>query len=189
MISRHPIRLRSRLPIIAATIALALVAGTAGAAQYQWRDAKGRMVYSDLPPPSSVAPDRIIRAPAVVAAEPAKVAPVAAASPGASPAATAGAPNAPASAPSIAGLSNADREMAWRKRAADRAAEDKKAAEAANRKTELARACSDAQGNIRSLESGQRISRSNTAGEREFLSDAERVQRLAQARKNVGENC
>ena len=180
MISPDPIRLRRHLAIVAATAALALVAGTAGAAQYQWRDAKGRMVYSDLPPPSSVAADRIIRAPAVVAAEPAKVAPAVA------PVAAA---NAAAPAASDAGLSNADREMAWRKRAAERADEDKKAAEAASRKTELARACSDAQGNIRTLESGQRISRVNAAGEREYLSDAERIQRLAQARKHVGENC
>ena len=79
--------------------------------------------------------------------------------------------------------------MASRKRAADRAAEEKKAAEEASRKIQLARACSDAQGNIRMLESGQRISRVNAAGEREFLSDSERMQRLTEARKNVGERC
>src|SRR5690606_7951222 len=48
---------------IAAAVALCTLAGAAQAVQYQWRDDKGRMVYSDLPPPASVTPDRIVRAP------------------------------------------------------------------------------------------------------------------------------
>lgn len=186
-----------KLAIVAAAAVLAFAAGTAGAAQYQWRDDKGRMVYSDLPPPASVAPNRIIRAPEVPRAALPTAAPgqdtavagqnkAAPAPAGVAPVAAAG-----AAAPGAgdAKLSNADREMAWRKRLADRAEEEKKAAEASRRKVELARACSDAQGDIRSLESGQRISRINAAGEREFLPDAERAQRLAAARKSVGERC
>jgi hypothetical protein len=72
---------------------------------------------------------------------------------------------------------------------AERAEQEKKAAEAAERQLKLAKACADAQGDIRSLESGQRISRINAAGEREFLSDAERGERLKNARRSVSERC
>jgi hypothetical protein len=177
---------------------LLFAAGAADAAQYQWRDDRGRMVYSDLPPPASVAPNRIIRAPQSPPVPPLETqagqdkAGAAQDQAGAAPAGVASVAAARAAAAPGSGdaqLSNADREMAWRKRMADRAEEEKKAAEASRRKTELARACSDAQGDIRSLESGQRISRINAAGEREFLSDSERMQRLAAARKSVGERC
>jgi hypothetical protein len=43
---------------------LALAALTDASAQYQWRDAQGRMVFSDMPPPTSVAPSQVLRAPA-----------------------------------------------------------------------------------------------------------------------------
>ena len=72
---------------------------------------------------------------------------------------------------------------------AERAEQEKKAAEAVERDTKLAKACDDARGDIRSLESGQRNSRINAAGEREFLSEAERAQRLKNARVNVSERC
>ncbi len=180
---------RGRLAIAAAAALCMLAAGVAQAAQYQWRDGKGRMVYSDLPPPASVSPDRIIRAPFLPPARPAEApAPSAAADAGAPPnvdVAAAAAPGAPTAAP----LSAAEREMAWRKRMDERAAAEKKAAEDSKRSLELAQACSDAQADIRLLESGQRIQRVNATGEREYLSDDERRERLANARKRVGERC
>lgn len=182
-----------RLAMAAATAVLAMAASVALAGQYQWRDAQGRMVYSDLPPPASVPAARVVKAPAAapqaapaaaLSAESSSVAPaVPARSPGASGAA--GASRAAASpAQSIA-----DRDLAFRKRQAERAEEEKKAQEAAGRKLELAKACSDAQGDIRSMESGQRISRIAANGEREFVSDRERAERLALARKSVRERC
>src|SRR5690606_41412161 len=79
---------------------------------------------------------------------------------------------------SAAPLSAAERERAWRKRRDERAAADKKAAEESRRAMELAQACSDAQADIRLLESGQRIQRVGTTGEREYLGDDERRERL-----------
>lgn len=154
----------------AATLALAAVPATA---QYQWRDTAGRMVFSDQPPPASVDPKRIVKAPTAPLPLEAQAAPAAAA--------TAGAAKA---APTVA-----ERELAYRKRQAEQAEQEKKAAEESRRKLDLARACADTQADIRSLESGQRISRINAAGEREFLAEAERAQRLKDARKNVGERC
>ncbi|MBA3479925.1 MAG: hypothetical protein H0T52_16230, partial [Lautropia sp.] len=83
----------------------------------------------------------------------------------------------------------AERDLAYRKRLAEKAEQEKKALEASQRQLELAKACTDTQSDIRSLESGQRISRTNAAGDREFLSEAERAERLKDARKNVGERC
>ncbi len=180
-----PTKRPARRAIFAALCLLA--AGAAQAAQYQWRDGKGRMVYSDLPPPASVSPDRIIRAPSLPPARPPEA-------PSAAAAADPGAANAAAPAGTVPGaaaapLPAAEREMAWRKRADERAAAEKKAAEESKRSMELAQACSDAQADIRLLESGQRIQRVNASGEREFLSDDERRERLANARKRVGERC
>ncbi len=180
--------------VVSAAAVLMTIAGTAGAVQYQWRDASGRMVFSDQPPPASVSPARILKAPASVAA-PAPSTPAApstasaaSAAPGPSvpPAASAAAAS-PAASPATS--SAADQEFAFRKRMEERAEQEKKAAEQAERQLRLAKACADAQGDIRALESGQRISRINATGEREFLSDAERAQRLSSARKSVSERC
>jgi hypothetical protein len=185
--SRYPLNpLLRRCIALAAAGLLTGMAGMAAAAQYQWRDDRGRMVYSDLPPPASVAPARILRAPEPPPAAATIRDPGAAASPGARSAAVAAAA---ASTPAPAPATAADQEFAFRKRMADRAEEEKKAAEAADREVKLAKACADAQGDIRSLESGQRISRINAAGEREFLSEAERTERLRNARKSVSERC
>jgi hypothetical protein len=180
-----------RCILLASAAILMATAGAAGATQYQWRDAGGRMVFSDQPPPASVPPARILKAPARVAAAAAPPAggAGAAGAAGASPASPPPAAS-PATAPSTGGASSAaDQELAFRKRMEERAEQEKKAAEAAERQLKLARACADAQGDIRALESGQRISRINAAGEREFLSDAERAQRLSSARKSVSERC
>jgi hypothetical protein len=183
--SRYPLNpLLRRCIALAAAGLLTAMAGMAAAAQYQWRDDRGRMVYSDQPPPASVAPARILKAPEPPPAAATIRDPGAAASPGARSAAVAA-----ASAPAPALATAADQEFAFRKRMADRAEQEKKAAEAADREVKLARACADAQGDIRSLESGQRISRINAAGEREFLSEAERTERLRNARKSVSERC
>jgi hypothetical protein len=174
----------------AAAAVFAMAASVAVAGQYQWRDAQGRMVYSDLPPPASVPAARVVKAPAAAlsatSASPSSssgAAPAAAASLG-SPGATGTSRAATPAAQSIA-----DRDLAFRKRQADLAEAEKKAQEAAGRKLELAKACSDAQGDIRSMQSGQRISRIAANGEREFVSDRERAERLEVARKSVREHC
>ncbi|MCX7201772.1 MAG: DUF4124 domain-containing protein, partial [Burkholderiales bacterium] len=38
------------------TFLVVLAAAPLAHAQYKWRDANGRMVYSDMPPPASVRP-------------------------------------------------------------------------------------------------------------------------------------
>ena len=185
MASRHS-RLCQGLAIAAAVATLAH-AGAAAAAQYQWRDAQGRMVYSDLPPPATIAPDRIIKAPAPRSGVAAPLIQAPATAPPAAPPIAAAGPRAAVAVD--ASQTIADRELAYRKRTAEREEREKKALEESRRKFELAQACTDAKGDIRSLESGQRISRIDAAGERTFLSDGERAERLKAARKSVGERC
>lgn len=54
-------RLHVLLPATAALIALACPVHAQWA--WQWRDEKGQMVYSDVAPPPSIPPSRIIRNP------------------------------------------------------------------------------------------------------------------------------
>ncbi|MFN9775739.1 MAG: DUF4124 domain-containing protein, partial [Burkholderiales bacterium] len=116
----HPIRpkgtdmsFRHLLPLLL----VALAAAPHASAQYQWRDANGRMVYSDMPPPASVPPSAVQRAPA-------RQTP--AGTSGGS-GATASAPAAPAAAPAAAA---ADAGRAVRKRRMEREAAAPTAAEA-----------------------------------------------------------
>jgi len=167
---------RHLLPLLV----LALVAAPDASAQYQWRDADGRMVYSDLPPPASVAPAAVLKAPT-------RVTPVETTS--GSAASTSTAPGPAVSTASAAPQSAADREMEFRKRRLERAEAEKKAAEAEARSQRAQQACTETRGEIRTLESGVRISRMNERGEREYLDDAQRASRLDAARKSMQEAC
>lgn len=51
------------------------------------------------------------------------------------------------------------------------------------------RFCSQAQNQLNALKSGQRIARMNAAGEREFLSDAERAEETARLERQISEHC
>ncbi|MEK6244286.1 MAG: DUF4124 domain-containing protein, partial [Pseudomonadota bacterium] len=49
--------------------------------------------------------------------------------------------------------------------------------------------CEGARENLRALESGQRIQRTDAKGERSFLDDAQREQEAGKARTLVQQNC
>jgi hypothetical protein len=184
------------------TIAIAVM--PAAHAQYQWRDANGRMVFSDLPPPPGVKPAQILRAPAsprpdspAAAGLTGGSAPAAAASPAAADAEPAAAAQAPAdadasSAPSAApqpAASAAEREMAFRKRQAERTEAQRKLDEENARARKLAAACDDQLSELRALESGVRIARVNDRGQSEYLDEAQRAQRTESVRRTVREHC
>src|SRR5690606_40698760 len=104
--------------------ALFVASTAAGAAPWQWRDAHGRMVYSDRPPPSDVRAAQIVRSPA----------PKAASTP--SSAAAAEAPNDASASPSSPTVTPTsaptaptwvEREREYRARQAQRAEEEEKA--------------------------------------------------------------
>jgi len=147
-------------------------------AQFQWRDANGRMVYSDLPPPVSVPLHSVIKGP---------IGQAPAGPPGGSGGPVAAAVSAPA--PAAPPPSAADRELEWRKRRLERAESQRKAAEADERAQRIAAACADSRYEIRTMESGLRMASVNERGEREVVGEAERERRLATARQQVREHC
>ena len=160
---------------------LALAAADA-TAQYKWRDANGRTVYSDLPPPVSVAPSAVLDAPARQASA---LATVGSGSPAEQAVVQDKAPAVSKPAP----LTPADRELESRKRAADKAAADRKTAAGADRDREMAEQCTVARSNLAAVDSGMRLAQINAQGEREVLDDAQRAVRADQARNVIKAAC
>ena len=64
-----------------------------------------------------------------------------------------------------------------------------KAEEEAARDAERQRFCEQARNQLGALQSGQRVSRFNAAGEREFLDDAARSTEIARLQQQVAEHC
>jgi len=163
-------------------ICLLALAAADATAQYKWRDANGRTVYSDLPPPVSVTPSAVLNAPV-------RQAPAAATVGSGSPAEQAVMPDKASPVNKAAPLTPADRELESRKRAADKAAADRKTAEAADRDREMAEQCTVARSNLAAVDSGMRLAQINANGEREVLDDAQRAVRAEQARNVIKAAC
>jgi len=149
-------------------IALAM-AGAAHAQLYKWVDKDGKTRYGDTPPPGAKA--TVMSAPASGSA------------PAAAPA------GAPGKDAKKGPLTPAEQEQDYRRRQL----EAKKASEKDEResKDKAARqeACAQASEAVRTMETGQRISRVNAAGERYFVGDDEVAQELAKARQAQQKNC
>ncbi|MGQ0651284.1 MAG: DUF4124 domain-containing protein [Betaproteobacteria bacterium] len=138
-----------------------LAAFGATAQQYKWVDQNGKVQYGDLPPPG-------------VKATPLK------------------SPPGPASGAAPEGKKDAKKlspEQAFQKRQKD---EQERQAKAEKEKSEAATKsanCESARANLRTLESGQRVSSTNAAGERVFMDDAQIAQQTGAARKAVADWC
>ena len=96
-------------------------------------------------------------------------------------------PPAGASAPAAAPKVNP--EAAFRNRQQERQKSDEKSAkERADAETKRVN-CEQSQGALRSLQSGQRISSTNAAGERVFIDDAERAKEIERTQRAVNDWC
>lgn len=140
-------------------------------AQWKWRDAAGRVQYSDRPPPAGTPAKDILQSPIVAA--PVKLVPASA--PGASAPATA--------ASAVDPALDAKRKQAEQQQEAQRKADEAKQAQA------RAENCERARTSMRTLESGQRLSRVNDKGEREVLDDSARARELEQGRRVIASEC
>lgn len=132
----------------------------AAAAQlYSWKDANGKIQYSDQPPPGKT--------------QARKVAP----------------PPAPASDPGATRSKFVEKEMESRKKQKDvqeaATKSEKEKADAEDRRVN----CDKAKGNLQALESGQTRFTTNVKGERVALEGAVRDEELASARKAVDGWC
>jgi len=146
--------------------------------QWAWRDAAGRMVYSDQPPPKSVPGKDIVRQPQAPAprsldqpettATSAKTAP--------QPAAT----RAP---------STSDREIAARVQQQKLAEAQKKAADEEAQQTRLAENCERLKGYQRALDGGFRVARINANGQQEVLDEATRAAERERTRLEIDQQC
>jgi len=175
-------------------------------AQYKWVDESGQVVYSDRPPASARGEVKVMRGSvAVPMAAPGKSGADAAAS---TPRPMNATSDAVATADTAAKAERADktektdkaekpaapqtlaeRDAAFRKRQQERAEAERKAAEQAQRNAKLAQVCDDRRTDLRTLESGARISRVEANGERAFLSDDEIARRRDQLTKALAEDC
>jgi hypothetical protein len=145
------------------TILLALAVSAAATAQtYKWTDSSGRVQYGDTPPGDATNVTRLKG--------------------------SAGSP-APEAAPSAAGKAPLTPEQAFNKRQQERTEADQKAAQEHAQAEQRRVNCEQARASVRQLESGQRVSSVNAAGERVFLDDDQRASQLARAQRAAAEWC
>jgi hypothetical protein len=148
------------------TFLLLVVMGFAGAAlaqQFRWVDKDGRVQYGDTPPPG-VKATRLKPPPG-------------------------GSVPAPASAAKKDAQKPLSPEAAFQKRQKEaKEEEDKSAKERADADARRGN-CEAAQAGLRQIQSGQRITTTNAAGERVFLDDAARAREEERAQKIVSESC
>jgi hypothetical protein len=157
--------------ILAFLVVLAFSAGAAAQA-YKWVDKDGKVRYGDTPPPG-------------VKATPLKI-PSGPKAP---------APPAPsADAAKKDGAAKKDEkpltpEQAFQKRQKERQEADQKSEKERADAEQNRQQCEIAQANLRTVQSGQRMSTTNAAGERIFMDDEMRERALQNAQKAVTEWC
>ena len=143
-------------------------------AQWKWRDKSGLVQYSDRPPPVGTADADILQRPPVAGTRVPLAAP-----PAASGASAPLLPAARASEPEL----EAKRKKAEQEEAAKKKADDERMAMA---KVDN---CSRARGQLRSLDDGTRMVRTNEKGEREFLDDKARAKEAERVKGVIASDC
>ena len=178
-------RLPAPLPVMIRALLLGAIFVQVAApanAQWKWRDASGQVHYSDQPPPKSVPASKIqqFETSGIVVQPPAQAA--------AQPAAATGTANADDQPKTMA-----DRELALRRRDAQREAER----DAQRRKDEqkardlaaLGKVCEALRNEALTLESGLRVARVNAQGEPVVIDDDERAARLEAVQRDLQAHC
>ncbi|MCE4553525.1 DUF4124 domain-containing protein [Pelomonas cellulosilytica] len=162
-------------PLLLAVVALTLAA--TAHAQWKWKDAKGNVQYSDRPPPAGTPDKDILQRPAAASRSVTVV-------PADQPASAASAPKPAASAPGKAEQEAAARQKQEQDREnAKQKEEERKLAEQRREN------CLRAQANLRELQSGVRITRTNEKGERVFMDDAQRQAEADRIRTIMTSDC
>ncbi|KON79685.1 DUF4124 domain-containing protein [Azoarcus sp. PA01] len=152
-----------------------LVSLPAGAEIYQWRDAQGRVHYSDTPPAGENATTLREAVPPAASEQPGKDAETGTGAGG--------------SADAAGPKTLAERDLAFRQRRAEAAEAAAKAEQERQQSAERQRDCEQARNQLVALESGQRLARFNRDGEREVLGDDGRADELARTQKFVESAC
>jgi hypothetical protein len=150
-------------------------------AQYKWRDSRGQVHASDLPPPRDIPDKDVLQRPAVVV----RTAP--ATSPSAS--ASASAASAPVAGGAAAARAPMDPELEARRKKAELDAKASAKAEEDRQAAQRADNCQRARQQLATLDSGHRLVQFNAKGERTVMDDAARANETAQARRVVASDC
>ena len=169
---------RAKLLFLGLLAGCLVVPGAAMAQLYQWRDANGRTVFSDSPPPPSIPPGNIVKNPKT------RPAPAAAeekhADDGKATASAAG-----TAAKADGPKSIAEREAEFKKRQAEAAAKAEKDQKLASDEKRREDQCRGMRQSLAALEAGQRVRRFNDKGEPYFLDDAERARDVDKYRREM----
>jgi hypothetical protein len=145
------------------------LAAAAFGQQYKWTDPSGRVQYGDVPPPGVNVTRLKGSTGGYAPAEPT--------------------PAADAKSAAKGPLTPAEQEAAFRRRQQDAAKDRDKQAAADQQAAAKKQNCAAAQENLRALESGQRIVRTDARGERVYLEDAQIAQEAARARAVAQQAC
>jgi len=138
------------------------IAFAAMAQQYKWVDKDGKVRYGDTPPPG-------------VKATPLKPPP--------------GSSQPTPAAAKKDGEKPLSPEAAFRKRQQEAKEKDEKAAKERTDAESKRTNCDSAQASLRQIQSGQRMSTMNAAGERVFIDDDQRAKEMERAQRSVNEWC
>lgn len=164
--------LHRRLAGLSLAAMACLLLSTPAEAQWKWRDSRGQIHISDIPPPRDIPDKDVLQRPEVTVRK-AAPAPAAVASAAAS---------APAKAPVDAELE--ERRKRTEQEQAARAEADKQKAAAVRKDN-----CQRAREQLATLDSGQRIARVKADGEREILDDEQRAKESRRAREAIASEC
>jgi hypothetical protein len=147
---------------------LAVAAMSAGAGEiYTWKDKDGRVNYGDNPPAGSSRTRTLSGKDAETVTQPAM----------------------PAAVDKAGPRTAAEQDLEFRKRQAETADQKAKADKDATAAEEKKNNCERARGQLAALESGQRITRTSSKGEREYIDDKQRADEIANAKKSVESWC
>ena len=164
--------LHRRLAGLSLVAMACLLLSTPAEAQWKWRDSRGQIHISDIPPPRDIPDKDVLQRPEVTVRK-AAPAPAAVASAAAS---------APAKAPVDAELE--ERRKRTEQEQAARTEADKQKAAAVRKDN-----CQRAREQLATLDSGQRIARVKADGEREILDDEQRAKESRRAREVIASEC
>ncbi|QID17961.1 DUF4124 domain-containing protein [Nitrogeniibacter mangrovi] len=155
------------LPLL---LALLIPVGVMAGQVYEWKDATGKRHFSDHPPTGVDAKPMGIK---TTAPKPS------------GPPAGGAAQNSEAQAPKTW----AEKNEAFDKRQADKAAAEAEAKQKADEERRRSEACEQAKQQLKLLESGRRVQRMDANGERIVLDDAARAEEIARVKDNIQRAC
>ena len=155
------------------SVALLAAMSLPASAQWKWRDKSGQTQYSDLPPPSGTPDADILQRPL----------------PAAAPRQAAASASATASAPLLVPKTGGDPELEAKRKKAEQDEAAKKKVEDDRVAVAKVDNCARAKVQLKALDDGQRLSRINAKGEREFLDDKGRAEEAQRSRNVIAADC